>query len=90
MYKATELSELLIIHDFNSFFLLLILLQDMDYYKPDKEWEVSTINQECMNIRYSNSNSSLHCILQYKINVARFSSIYYSSIIIPAVGMINN
>ncbi|KAL5244524.1 hypothetical protein ACI65C_011934 [Semiaphis heraclei] len=58
---------------------------DMDYYKPGREWEVSTIHQECMNIGFSNSNSSLHCILQYKINVARFSSMYYSSIIIPAV-----
>jgi len=78
------------LQNFNSFFFYYLLLQDMDYYKPDKEWEVKTIHQECMNIVYSSSNSSMHCILQYEINVARFSSMYYSSIIIPAVGMINH
>lgn len=58
---------------------------DMDYYKPSREWEVSKIGQECMNVLYSISNSSMHCILQYDINITRFSTMYYSSIVIPAV-----
>lgn len=61
----------------------------MDYYKPSREWEVSRIGQECMNVLYSTSNSSMHCILRYDINITRFSTMYYSSIVIPAVGMKN-
>uniref|UniRef100_A0A2S2NSS6 Neuronal acetylcholine receptor subunit beta-2 n=1 Tax=Schizaphis graminum TaxID=13262 RepID=A0A2S2NSS6_SCHGA len=57
---------------------------NMNYYNPDREWELSKISQECMNIVYTSSNSSLHCILQYDINVTRFSTMYYSSIVIPA------
>lgn len=58
----------------------------MHYYNPDREWELSKISQGCMNILYTSSNSSVHCILQYDINVTRFSTMYYSSIVIPAVG----
>ncbi|XP_026819731.1 neuronal acetylcholine receptor subunit beta-2-like [Rhopalosiphum maidis] len=58
---------------------------NMFYYNPDREWELSKINQECMNIVYTSSNSSVHCILEYDINVTRFSTMYYSSIVIPAV-----
>jgi len=60
----------------------------MDYYNADREWEVSSITQGCNNVFNYNPNSTVsHCLLHYDINVVRFSSMYYSSVVIPAVGM---
>ncbi|XP_025208517.1 neuronal acetylcholine receptor subunit beta-2-like [Melanaphis sacchari] len=58
---------------------------DMFFYKPNREWEVNKISQECLFITYTNSNTSQHCVLQYDINIIRYSTMYYSSIVIPAV-----
>lgn len=58
----------------------------MYYFQQGREWEMNSIETECFKLFTFNSNYS-HCILQYEINVTRYSSMYYSSIIVPAVGM---
>lgn len=60
----------------------------MVYYTPDREWTMNNISKECLNLIYLKSNFT-HCYLEFTVNLERFSSMYYSSIIIPAVGMIN-
>jgi len=62
----------------------------MDYYNPNREWEISDVHQNCYNIllRYNANSSNQHCILKYSIVIQRFSSMYYSSVIVPAVGTI--
>lgn len=62
----------------------------MDYYNADREWKVIEMKHKCVQINYSNDNASYtHCLLQYDISIQRYSSMYYSSIIIPAIGMKN-
>lgn len=59
----------------------------MDYLNSNREWEMNDLHHDCYFIYYPQSNFS-HCILRYTMNLQRFSSMYFSSIIIPAVGMI--
>lgn len=59
----------------------------MSFYNPDREWEVNSIESKCKNL-FENKASSAYCVLEYKVNVVRFSSMYYSSIIIPGIGTI--
>lgn len=62
----------------------------MDYFTPNREWEIGGITNTCNYISFSNQYSTyIHCYLQYEINVVRFSSMYYSSVVIPAIGMIH-
>jgi hypothetical protein len=58
----------------------------MDYLNSNREWEMNDIHHDCYLIYYPLSNFS-HCILRYTMNLKRFSSMYSSSVIIPAVGM---
>lgn len=59
----------------------------MYFYESDGEWGVNSVKYQRI---IMNRNNSTKSFLQCKISVARFSSIYYSSIIIPAVGMRNH
>lgn len=62
----------------------------MDYYNPDREWKVIEMNHKCVHLNYSKDNASYtHCLLQYDITIERYSLMYYSSVIIPAIGMTN-
>lgn len=58
----------------------------MQFFSFNREWEVKNINNSCYNKVYGTER----CILQYNIDIERFSSLYYSCVIIPAVGMIND
>lgn len=65
----------------------------MNSYKENKEWKIMNFNQDCVSVYYetnTNNYSSEECILTYNFNIQRFSSMYYSSVIIPALGMTNN
>lgn len=62
-------------------------LQDLDFFNSNKEWEINNLHHDCFWIYYPVLNGS-HCILRYTMNLQRYSSMYFSSIIIPAVGMI--
>lgn len=56
----------------------------MDFYIDNKEWHVKNIRQQCLDFM-----SMHHCFIQYVIEIERYSSMYISSILIPAVGMRN-
>lgn len=62
----------------------------MEYYYPDREWELGGISQKCSDLFISKQNSTYsHCLLEYEINIVRYSSMYYSSVIIPAIGTVH-
>lgn len=61
------------------------------FYNLGREWKVGSIEHKCLNIFEDKLNSSYqHCVIQFELNIIRFSSMYYSSVIIPAIGMRSN
>lgn len=59
----------------------------MSFYNPDREWKVNSVESKCKNL-FEIKSLLAYCVLEYKINVVRFSSMYYSSVIIPGIGTI--
>ncbi|XP_050420721.1 acetylcholine receptor subunit alpha-1-B-like [Adelges cooleyi] len=58
---------------------------NLEYYTAEKEWEMKSVHQECYPLHYISLNNSYeHCLLQYELTIKRFSSMYFSSVIIPA------
>lgn len=60
----------------------------MTFYNPDREWKVTSVESKCRNL-FEIKSLLFYCLLEYNINVERFSSMYYSSIIVPGIGTIN-
>lgn len=57
----------------------------MDYFTDDREWHVNDVQQNCLK-----SFLLDHCLIEYNIKIERYSSMYVSSILIPALGMRND
>ncbi|VVC32869.1 Hypothetical protein CINCED_3A023710 [Cinara cedri] len=56
-------------------------------YSPNREWKIINVDHKCIFYNYDtkDNGSFSHCLIQYDVSIKRYSSMYLSSIIIPAV-----